>query len=328
MRSRGFTLVELLVVIAIIGILIGMLLPAVQSVREAARRTACANNLRQLALGMLIYESGNGHLPGGAYGSLDDSLNDDGWGWGAVTLPFLEQGNLSNSLTPTVSDNPGVFEETFVDTGAIVINADTELSVFRCPSSALAAVAPPSSTFPNPNGSASNVTVSLAARIVGYGTSDYKGNAGFNNQGILMKRQDGIAGTDGVFECKLAEIFDGTSNTALVAESSYPGRDGRGWPIWAGANVEDETTFCKVGDMVNGVVSGINCWSPGMPNQGAPGPATFWLAIDDDCAWSFHPGGALFSFADGSTHFISENINGTTYFGLGSRIDGNPLGEF
>lgn len=328
MRRRGFTLVELLVVIAIIGILIGMLLPAVQSVRAAARRTACANNLRQLALGMLTYESSNGHLPGGAYGSSDEEVNDDGWGWGAVTLPFLEQGNLTNNLMPTVSDSPGVFETTFDNTGAIVINGDTELSVFRCPSSELADVAPASATFPNPNGNGSNVTFPLIARLVGYGTSDYKGNAGFNNQGILMKRQDGIQGINGVFECKLSEIFDGTSNTAIVAESSYPGRDGRGWPIWAGVNVEDETVLCKVGDMSNGVVFGINCWSPGLPNQGTPGPSTFWLAVDDDCAWSFHPGGALFSFADGSTHFINENINGTTYFSLGSRLDGNPLGDY
>jgi prepilin-type N-terminal cleavage/methylation domain-containing protein len=78
MRRLGFTLVELLVVIAIIGILIGMLLPAVQTVREAARRTACANNLRQLSLAMLNYEGANRHLPGGVYGSRNEDCDDDG----------------------------------------------------------------------------------------------------------------------------------------------------------------------------------------------------------------------------------------------------------
>lgn len=318
MRSRGFTLVELLVVIAIIGILIGMLLPAVQQVREAARRSACANNLRQLSLGMINYESTFGHLPGGVYGGLGDCV-DDGWGWGAFTLPYLEQGSLMDSLLPNVSDNPCVFEETFDSTGEIVVNADTEIPVFRCPSSGLPGVAPPTSSFPHPNGSGEVLTFPLPARLVGYGTSDYKGNAGPGDQGVLMKRSDG-ARPAGVFECRLAEIFDGTSNTALVAESSYASMDGRKWPIWAGGNVDDETTLLKVGDIDNGVVFKINCWEAG-------GPTAFWESVDNDCAWSFHQGGAMFSFVDGSTHFINENINDQTYFNLGSRMDGNPLGQ-
>jgi prepilin-type processing-associated H-X9-DG protein len=227
---------------------------------------------------------------------------------------------LFENLIPNVGDDPCVFETTFDMTGAIVVNGEAELSVFRCPSSGLLEVAPPVSSFPNPNGSGNTITVPLPARLVGYGTSDYKGNAGESNQGVLMKRRDGELTVDGVFECKLSEIFDGLSNTALVAESSYAGPDGRRWPIWAGGNFDDETALCKVGEIDgDGLTIKINCWETG-------GPSAFWEAPDNDCAWSFHPGGAMFSFVDGSTHFISENVSDQAYANLGSRLDGNPLG--
>ena len=111
---KGFTLVELLVVIAIIGILIGMLLPAVQQVREAARRTQCLNSLRQLALGTLNYESAHGHLPSavvegnslwvqvnGIQGYKQSYLSAENMGWGFQILPFIEQGNMLELRSPT-----------------------------------------------------------------------------------------------------------------------------------------------------------------------------------------------------------------------------------
>ena len=234
--------------------------------------------------------------------------DDDGWGWGALTLPYIEQGSLNDSLLPGVADDPGVFRRTFGDTGAIIVNGQTELEIFRCPSSSLLAVAPASVSTPLG-------TFPLIDDHIGYGTSDYKGNAGPDNDGVLMKRSDGRA-TNGIVECKFSDILDGSSNTVLIAESAFPGRSGRDWPIWAGAPQADEPVFCKPGE----IGRGINCWTDG--------PDSFWTAIDDDCAWSFHPGGALFSFADGSTHFVSENINSDTYFNLGSRLDGRIVGEF
>lgn len=96
MKKKGFTLVELLVVIAIIGILIGMLLPAVQMVREAARRTRCANNLHQIVLAIHNYESSNQRFPPGWIG--DEGEFTKGWAWTSKILAFLDQGNLKDEI--------------------------------------------------------------------------------------------------------------------------------------------------------------------------------------------------------------------------------------
>ena len=326
MRKKGFTLVELLVVIAIIGILIGMLLPAVQQVREAARRIQCANNIRQLCLGVMNFESSNSHFPAGALSAVDDDAgdDDDGWGWGAQILPFIEQGSLADSLVPGITETPGIFKDALDETGAIIVGGDTTIPVFRCPSSELEDLVP-----------ATNISIpgfdiepAPDAEHVGYAISDYKGNAGpgvdrpsvdgeDQNNGVFMKRRDGLRDM-GIVECTFGAITDGSSNTILLCESSYPGEQGDDWPIWLGAPDRDEPILCKPGDPVAG---GINCWT-------GLGPSQWWTAIDDDCAWSFHPGGAQFGFCDGSVHFINENLNAETYFNLGSRLDGQTVGGF
>jgi len=320
MRRHAFTLVELLVVIAIIGILIGMLLPAVQQVRESARRTQCANNIRQLSLGLLNFESTHSHFPAGALtGEDDDDLGNDGWGWGAQILPFIEKANLADSLEPGISNQPGVFKDAFRG-GAIVAGGDEVIDTFRCPSSSLEEVVPETNVRPP-----GEVISDPRPWHVGYAVADYKGNAGPANDGVLMRLHDAMrVGDDGavsgVVECEFNDIPDGSSSTVLIAESSYPGRQGNDWPVWVGTmpDKSDETIFCKPGDPAAG---SINCWT-------GRGPSEWWTAADDDCVWSFHPGGAQFGFCDGSVHFISENLNSDTYFNLGSRLDGSAIGEF
>ncbi len=128
-RSRGFTLVELLVVIAILGILVGLLLPAVQRAREAARQSQCRNHLKQLALGLHNYHDVHRSLPQRWY----DAGTSDCWAWGASALPFIEQSPLASRCDfrrqPTEGGNPDAIK--------------TTLALFRCPSE----VAPPSETF-------------------------------------------------------------------------------------------------------------------------------------------------------------------------------------
>jgi len=302
-RSQaGFTLIELLVVIAIIGILIGLLLPAVQQVREAARRISCANNIRQLTLGCLNYESAHGDFPQGILAAVDDDMgeDDDGWGWGAQILPQIEAGNIFNSLNPAFADDPGVFKDTYDATMLPIVGGEEPIPAFRCPSSGMEANAPeflsggPITSAP------------IREESIGYATSDYKGCEGSDEDGVFLKRTVGGP-------VSFAEITDGSSNTFALGESSYPGSNGADWPIWAGAPTTDEPVLFQTERPIN---------------AGSSSPTEWWNAADDDLAWGFHAGGAQFSFADGSVHFLADTIDFTTYQNLGSRNDGEVLGEF
>lgn len=348
-RRRAFTLVELLVVIAIIGVLIALLLPAVQAAREAARRAQCQNNLKQSALAVIGFtdlkkrypigvEGGDPtQMPAsiGEEGSGGNDVCDKGVGWAAKILPFLEQQALYDSFfDPTGLDLapgekfpfPNLFGVGPRRLGiAVWRGGDAILPSFRCPSSAL----PDHSQDSTPR------------FADGYATSDYKGSNGYQDQGIFTHLCD-LAGAilddkSIINYVRPRNVEDGLSKTLLIGESAYYVRIRAGggyansdWPVWVGGLWSDEHTLFKTaGD------APINCGIapkslesfyynvPAGAGVGSASPPT-----DDDCAFSWHEGGAYFAFCDGSVHFLDENINMQIYKNLGQRNDGNLLTDY
>jgi prepilin-type N-terminal cleavage/methylation domain-containing protein len=309
-RRSGFTLVELLVVIAIIGVLVALLLPAVQSAREAARRSQCANNLKQIGLAMHNYHDTNTKLPSAIMGGFTSATDDDGWSWATAILPFVEQQALFNQLNPKgeLLLLPNYFA---ANGGKIIPGGDTSLKVYKCPSSFLPKIAPASFAIPG------LPMLPVSQHVVGYATNDYKSAGGSCNgdNGPIHKLQERIN------LCRFAEITDGLSNTLMAGESSYifgnplaaPTRI-QVWPLWIAGSNDDESA--RTNGRTN---SPINCgctWS------------TMSKAINDDCNFSQHPSGCQFVLCDGSVRFISQNIAIMTYCNLHGIDEGQPIGDY
>jgi prepilin-type N-terminal cleavage/methylation domain-containing protein/prepilin-type processing-associated H-X9-DG protein len=322
-HRRAFTLIELLVVIAIVGILISLLVPAVQKVREAAGRTECQNNLKQIGLGLHHYHDDHKLFPPGYIdgntnpNSTPDNDVGPGWGWASFLLPYLEQGTVYNQIDFTQG----------VGLGPNVAVSQTRLSVFLCPT----------------NGVDDNFTVWPTNIVVAYGS--YIGCNGweecFNGAGGNPQPATGADGLSGTFGLagvgifyrnsrnKVASVRDGLSNTIFVGE-----RSGDHSPsTWTGA------------------VTGGRCpaWMAGQPPYSPPpGPAydnaDFDEALvlghcnathlpsadipiyDPDTFYSMHsPRGANFVFGDGSVHFLSTGIDPNTYQYLATIAGGELL---
>jgi prepilin-type N-terminal cleavage/methylation domain-containing protein/prepilin-type processing-associated H-X9-DG protein len=290
-HHHGFTLIELLVVMAIIGVLIALLLPAVQAAREAARRTQCVNNLKQLGLAIQGYIDTHGVMPLGSFKMPPPAGGDpcEGGHEAGVfiaMLPFVEQGTLFNAF------NNSIHYETAPNS---TVNG-TGLSVLWCPSDGLVSQAD-SKHFGWP------------VRFCSYMGSAGTWNSPPENRGptcTLQNFQALLGQANGVIfyysSVRLAGIADGTSNTFLFGEHAYgknPAIELPDWNWWFSGNYGD-TMFTTMFPM--NPLGRI----PDVPNQ-----ALYGIDINPSiqAASSYHPGGAHFAFCDGSVQFVKETID-------------------
>lgn len=327
-RVRGFTLVELLVVITIIGILVALLLPAVQAAREAARQMQCSNNLKQLGLAIHSYHDVWGRFPLGAacfsVWDLDggsEHINNHGSMFVAL-LPYIEQQGLyevCNFKTDTDRNSvyPGTTKHIY----------ETWIPALLCPSETEQKYwdgNPMNNYTKGQNRATSNYAGSMGSQAFAGGpflgdAFPPNGNDAHGNYGYFGPSGTGGAHLSGVFGhlawgAAINEITDGTSNTIAIGEirpkCSMHARDG-----WMGVNSLWFTTSTPI--------NYPSC-------QGEPGydSATVASGILAQCSIeqgfkSCHRGSCGFVFCDGSVHVLSENINYTTYQKLGDRRDGS-----
>lgn len=304
-RRRGFTLIELLVVIAIIAILIALLLPAVQQAREAARRVSCKNNMRQIGIATHNYHDVHRSFPPGWIGATAGIGNDvegnNGFGWGTMTLPYLEQSTLYNQLN---------FQVSIINPVNLPLLAHS-LSVFRCPSDPQ-----PTVWEMEQEGSPGNVLADLATAnyvgVFGSGDNQRGGRELHDCEGFI-----GQCTGNGMFfhnsRIKMRDITDGTSNTLAIGERrTFPlGVSTAHYSTWSGVVPEGEETFARI--------LGLTDHNPNSNNSTMP-------HLDDFS--SAHEGGAHFVFADGHIRFISENIDNNLYQWLSTRSNGEVVGDF
>lgn len=323
-RRNGFTLIELLVVIAIIGVLIGLLLPAVQKVREAANRIRCLNNLKQMGLALHNYHDAHDTFPpgflaqtpsqAGQYMSNQQSDYTPGWSFFALMLPYVEQGNLGNSIDyrlPILHGNNKIGRETPIK--LFVCPTDTEPRLIDITDSGQTNwTAPNTYAYPPP---ASPLTVLGQASVCSY--AGVLGTLGYEEQPFT-----------GVFHrnsrVRIADITDGTSNTVGIGErtSRFSANSWVG-PVW-----QQETTYAPTAPRYNAA-------QPSFQMRATPTAVLVHVRITslqpnhpDNSPGSFfssHQGGAQFLNMDGSCRFISSSVTVENYRSLCSRNGGEIL---
>jgi prepilin-type N-terminal cleavage/methylation domain-containing protein/prepilin-type processing-associated H-X9-DG protein len=315
---RGFTLIELLVVIAIIGVLIALLLPAVQKVREAANRAKCANNLKQLALAAHNHHDAIGRFPNGLHTvETTDGRYANGTCWEVELLPYFEQDNLKHRWD----------YEDFRNNVAGNLGATTAqvLRVLLCPSDAL-----PDLVWYVP----ADLNLQYAFAAGWYGLSSYGGNGGKRSFPLNYATRDGIFYQDSGI--RLADVTDGASNTFLFGERSHDD------PVWDYMSYINDSGFYPLaksgkwaavyatsgGSLAERLLSTpvpINYRVPAGISQQEWGGAT-GAQNNRLCAYgSGHPGGANFAFADGSVRFLTDRTPLDTLQALSTRAGGEVV---
>lgn len=298
-RRSGFTLIELLVVIAIIAILIGLLLPAVQKIREAANRMKCSNNLKQIGLGFQNYHATYDRFPSG-YISGAPATNAEGtgpgWGWGTMLLPYVEQDNLFRQINLNLD----------IAHATNATARTTALNLYRCPSDS-----PKGDTFTVVDGGGGTITTVAFANYVGVGgTFEVTGYPDTDN-GVLFRNS----------QIRIADIIDGSSNTIFVGERQSSKAPMTTWvgaitncvnpPLIATYDDEGPPTLILTN---TGVAADAR-----VPNNP--------LDHVEDTS-SRHPSGVVFLYGDGSVRFLRQTLNPNVWVALGTRAGGETIGDY
>ncbi|UUO04758.1 DUF1559 domain-containing protein [Blastopirellula sp. J2-11] len=301
-RRNGFTLVELLVVIAIIGVLIALLLPAVQQAREAARRLSCSANFKQVGLALHNYHDTHLTFPlgSGISGGCSGFTGTHFFSWGVHTLPFLEQ----NARYDAVNFNVAAPIQTQA-------NYEPEIALGPVPVY-LCASNPQSDTMVNPAFSAGVESVPRSDMAGVADSRDWRCNS--SGTVGLRPRSDGNGIFYALSKTNFRDIIDGTSNTLFVGEvTGDPNQATSSSTTTYNANTYAVYNTLDTSTGINGPFT-------------VPGGGTFeWRPQGFS---SFHPGGAHFALADGSVRFFPETIDQTLLSGLTTRNGGEVLEQF
>jgi prepilin-type N-terminal cleavage/methylation domain-containing protein len=325
-HRRAFTLVELLVVIAIIGILVALLLPAIQSAREAARRTECVNNMKQIGIALQNYHDTYRTFPLGSF-NLREVWPSNGTNWRALILQFMEQGAVWEQLT--FSADPAVHFMAGGAAGTAALNGNEslknfDLKAYRCPSGTIKPF--DTSGGSNNSGIAMNVQyvgVQGAARPVpgpdvNRGTWDC-GHGWSCNNGLLVPN-----------ECfGMQDASDGTSNTMIVAEQSglvaLVNRTSNYYGGWYGTRHPRTVLSGACGDLWQ---TGTSCVRFAPNSNIVQTGATEAMYRNNTVINSQHPGGINVLLTDGAIRFISNDIDFDNLKRLACRYDGDPLNNY
>ncbi len=353
MRRRGFTLIELLVVIAIIALLISLLLPAVQQAREAARRTRCRNNLKQMGLALHNYHDTHGTFPAGYYSfptsdgsappqaELDPQTWDGapGWGWGTAVLPYLEQSNVSGTL---------VFEKPIWDANHRELIAQT-LPVYLCPSAS--GGGDPFTVLDRTGAplviAGTQVRVGRSHYVASHGQESCWGECGATLFGEVFTdiyksetatvaiNGDVSKVADGPFyrnsRTKFRDITDGTTQTIFLGEHSSKLSDKTWVGVVPGAFTHPQFSSPENGPDAAATLTLVHAGPSGgeLDITGFPiiHPVNF-PTLHVGQMYSEHIGGGHIGLGDGSARFISENIDLLTFAELSSIHEGEIVGDY